>query len=229
MPHSAQFNLAFMCACTSVHPSRLGLTWRCQTQAGINHHLQFPRGGARAAALAHHNPPCRPSLHLCCRPRPRCRPSPPSITTLATRLSSAYPHVLRCVTQVACWQRPKAEVRLPHRRARREVVKKAVALQSARTRLRTVCAPAQPSHAHMMSWCAAVCAGDLRAGLRCIEQPAAAASRQWTRVIHFLCALLSRLSFLMCASMQCAECADGSSWAGWPVCGCGVDSGCSLG
>ena len=124
VPHSAQFNLAFMCACTSVHPSRLGLTWRCQTQAGINHHLQFPRGGARAAALAHHNPPCRPSLHLCCRPRPRCRPSPPSITTLATRLSSAYSHVLRCVTQVACWQRPKAEVRLPHRRARREVVKK---------------------------------------------------------------------------------------------------------
>ena len=58
---------------TPVHPSRLGLTWRCQTQAGINHHLQFPRGGARAAALAHHNPPCRPSLHLCCRPRPRCR------------------------------------------------------------------------------------------------------------------------------------------------------------
>ena len=32
-----------------------------------------PWGGARAAALAHHNPPCRPSLHLCCRPRPRCR------------------------------------------------------------------------------------------------------------------------------------------------------------
>ena len=32
-----------------------------------------PWGGARAAALAHHNPPCHPSLHLCCRPRPRCR------------------------------------------------------------------------------------------------------------------------------------------------------------
>ena len=128
-------------------------------------------------------------------------------------------HVLGCVAQVVCWQRPKAKLRLPHRRARREPVEKTgMLLAPSLTPLHSM----RTSPALACSYAELAC----RAVRRSVQsrlplRRAAGSVRMSTaNALWLICSVVvSRSCVSLCACVQWAECAGRSGWHGQTVCG----------